>query len=167
MKLTVISPYDDNKLVYNKQTARYELTKEYIKDEFENTFKDDNTLQQRIKKNTRKVYNYLLYRTCTPNKEVVDFVLNQTKEGRAFLLDLLSEQMEADLESGYNSMSSIPAINYASGRITPREEQQRNQLTVDAEQIVERNANYFGFNLFYQSSFPFSYFQFMRANKKE
>lgn len=155
MKITVVNePYDDDKLVFNEKTGRYELALPHVKSQFDITFRDDGILQRRITKNSRKIYNVIYARSNSYNKGVIAFCLNRTKEGRRWLYDLLMEQIEADLETGFNDLSSQPAINYMNGRITPREEQIRNQITVDTEQVLDRSVDYFGINLMYQSMFP-------------
>lgn len=162
MKLNVVSPYNDSKLVFNKETNRYELSMEFVKNEFEITFRDDGVLEKRIKKNSRKIYNFIKYRSYTYNEPVIDFCLNQTEEGRKFLFDVLLEEMEADLESGYNDLSSQPAINFANGSDKNRHELAKNQVSVDAEQVIERNGAYFGFNLLIQTRFPPSVYVYIK-----
>lgn len=154
MKLDLIKPYDDDKLVFNQETGRYELTFEFVKKTFEINFKDDDTLKKRITKNSRKIYNLILYRCYTANKPVVDMALNRTENGRKFLFDVLLEQFEADNETGFNDLSSTPAINYTNGSVIDRNLQYANQISVDAEQIIDRNAEYFGFNILYQGQLP-------------
>lgn len=149
--LTKALPYNDNQLEFNVNSGRYELTIEYVKDNFEITFKDDGVLSARIKKNSRKIYNYIYSHSHSLNKEIVEKFINHTEQGRKYLLDCLTEQMEADLESGYNSFSNQPNINHQSSF---REEQYKGQVSVDAEQVLDRSANYFGINILYQEPLP-------------
>lgn len=166
MKITVIKePYDDNVMTFNPISGRYELTMEYVKDNFTINFRDDKILKERIKKTSRKIYNVIYARSYSANKGVVDFMLHKTLQGRVFLHDLFYEQIEADLQTGVNDLSSMPAINYANGQVIPREEQIRNQLTVDTEQILDRNAEYFGINILYASNYPFYVYNFVEKNK--
>ena len=166
MKITVIQkPFDDEVLKFNETTGRYELTIQYVKDNFSISFRDDTVLKERIKKTTRKIYNVIYARSYTANKQVIDFMLHRTQQGRVFIHDLLFEQLEADLQTGYNDLSSMPAINYAKGNIIPREEQIRNQISVDTEQILDRSEEYFGINIMYSSAFPFYVYNFVEKNK--
>ena len=166
MKITVIrQPYNDEVMTYNENTGRYELTIEYVKDNFTINFRDDRTLKERIKKTSRKIYNVIFARSNSANKQVIDFMLNRTLQGRVFLHDLFYEQLEADLQTGFNDLSSMPAINYANGNVIPREEQIRNQISVDTEQILDRSVEYFGINLLYSSTFPFYVYNFVEKNK--
>ena len=120
----------------------------------ETHYADDNVLDKRIKKNSRKIYNYIKYHSYSGNSYFVDVLLNKTEEGRRFLKDILLEQMEADNETGFNDLSSQPAVNVANGNIIDRDELRRNQISVDTEQIIERNTDYFGFNICLMSRFP-------------
>ena len=166
MKITVIQkPISDEVMKFNEMSGRYELTIEYVKDNFAITFQNDKVLKERIKKTTRKIYNVIYARSNTANKGVIDFMLHRTLQGRVFIHDLLFEQIEADLQSGYNDLSSMPAINYANGQIIPREEQIRNQISVDTEQILDRSEEYFGINIMYASVFPFYVYNFVEKNK--
>lgn len=166
MKITVIQkPISDEVMKFNEMSGRYELTMEYVKDNFAITFQNDKVLKERIKKTTRKIYNVIYARSNTANKGVIDFMLHRTLQGRVFIHDLLFEQIEADLQSGFNDLSSMPAINYANGQIIPREEQIRNQISVDTEQILDRSEEYFGINIMYASAFPFYVYNFVEKNK--
>lgn len=147
MELTVIQPYDDKKLNYVDE--KYELTTEYVKEQLDIHFSDDETLVRRIKKNTRKVYRVIFARINTYNRKVVEYVLNNTEQGRRWLFDLLFTQFEADNETGFNDLSEQPAINFQNGQVVDRKELYRNQLSVDAEQILVDVANYCGINLLF------------------
>lgn len=152
--LNIKKPYDDQFLKFNEATKRYELTIEFVKNEFDSNFRDDKVLQRRIEKNSRKIYNYIKYHSYSGNSELINKLLNETEEGRLFLKAVLYEQMDADIETGFNDLSSQPAINVANGQIIDRPELQKNQISVDAEQIIDRNADYFGFNICVMTRFP-------------
>ena len=145
--LNFIQPYSDEVLEWNSKTKRYELTKEFVKQEFEINFRDDGILEKRLKLNSRKIYNYIKYFSYTGNSQIIDTLLSKTKEGREFLKDVLLEQFAADNDTGYNDLSKQPAVNLATGQVLDRNELIRNQICVDAQQIIERNADYFGFNI--------------------
>ena len=165
MKITVTQPYSDDSLKFNRETGRYELTIQYCKDNFACNFKGDQALLKRIRKNTRTVYSFIFSRVCTANKQVVDFLLTKTEEGRKFLLDILSAQMEADVETGYNDLTLFSPVNLQKGQVLPREELKRNQVTVETEQIFNESDNYFGgLRLGYQSTYPWNVFLFVRKN---
>lgn len=157
------APYNDGKLKFNELTNHYELTLAYVKENFDVNFKDDGVLQKRITLNSRVVYNYLFFRTHTNNKEVVEFMLNKTENGRKFLLDLLHEQMSADLQTGFNDMGNLPSINMATGQVIDRELIMQNMVSVNTEMIADRSEQYCGFNLLYQSTFPFYLFALIRG----
>lgn len=163
--LTTISHYDDDNLKFNEITGRYELTIQYCKDNFEATFKNDNVLQRRIKLNSQVVYNYIAIHVATVNKPVVDFLLNKTKQGRDFLLELLSAQMYADIQTGYNDLMFQPAVNF-NGQDKDRAQIRANSLCVAAEEIFEHSDNYFGIRISYQGQFPYPYFLKLRETNK-
>ena len=153
-KLTPIKPYDDDKLVFDKMTNQYRLTVEFCKAEFEDSFQDDETLKKRIRKNSRVIYTFIKSRVNQRNLNVVFNILHRTEEGRNFIFELLSTQMESDVDSGYNDLTNNPAVNLANGNILPREELLRNMVSVATEQLFDTSASYFGFNLGYQAQFP-------------
>lgn len=152
MRLTYMQPTNDENMEFDTSTAHYLLTLQFVKSEFDINFKDDETTMKRIKKNSRKIYNVLFARAYSANAKLLWYVLNNTKEGRAWLFDMLKEQFEADNESAYNDLSSQPAINMSSGSVIAREELARNQISFDTEQIMERSATYLGFNVMYNGA---------------
>lgn len=153
-KLNFITPSDNESLKWNEKTKRYELKVEFVKDQLEVHFNGDKMLEDRIKKNSRKIYNYIKYHSFSGNARFIDRLLNETEEGRQFLKDVLFEQFEADNETAFNDLSSQPAVNVANGQIIDRNELIRNQISVDTEQIIDRNADYFGFNICIMTAFP-------------
>lgn len=152
--LTYIQPSDTDYLKWNEKTKRYELSREFVKNEMNVNFADDGVLDNRIRKNSRKIYNYIKHNSYTANHPFIEKLLNNTKEGQEFLKDVLLEQLEADNETGFNDLSSQPAVNISSGQIIDRDELQRNQISVDTEQLIENNADYFGFNICIMTKFP-------------
>ena len=161
--LTKIKPYSDNSLTWNSETNQYELTIQYVKDNFEESYVDDGVLQKRIHKNSRKVYRAIKYRVYSRNRVLVEKLINGTEQGREFIKEMLSAQMEADVGTGYNDLSETPAINLANGQIIDRNELYRNQLCVDAEQVFDSSDDYFGFRIGYQAAFPPYFFVFFRG----
>ena len=105
--LTIIEkPYNDNNLVFDENTGRYELTLEYLKNENGgNVYADDETAKRRIKLNSRVVYKYIETHVANANRSVVSFLLHKTQEGRKFLFNILSEQQFADIATGYNDLT--------------------------------------------------------------
>lgn len=146
---------------FNTKTGRYEITIQDAKENFEMNFKDDGILQKRITLNSRKIYNYLYYRSNSYNKAVVDFMLHKTKEGREFLYDLMFEQLAADLQTGYNSITYMPSVNVATGQSIDRNALRMDQVCIEAENVADRSMNYFGFNLLISVPFDPSMFRFV------
>lgn len=167
MSLTILKkPYDDESLEFNEETGRYQLTLAYVKKENDITFRSDGVLRKRIKNNSKLVYHFLYLRSNSANYFALDFLLQRTEEGRKFLLDVLSEQMEADLETGYNDIGKQPAINFASGQIINRDEIQRNIVSVTTENLIYESHKYFGFNAISQAVLPSQVFLIAQRNSK-
>ena len=161
-ELNVISkPYDDDNLVFNETTGRYELTLQYLKNNFDSSYKNDGVAQRRIKLNSQVVYYYINLHTASFNKQVVNFLLNKTKEGRDFLLELLSAQIYADIQTGYNDLMFNPAVSFT-GQDKDRNEIRKNALCVAAEDVFNSSVDYFGFPIGYQGIFPAIFYVWAR-----
>lgn len=153
--LRFVSPYSDGDMEFDESSERYSLTFEYAKSQpWGNNFRSDDELRARLKANSRLIYSYMRNRGYSANWRFAEKVLNRTEEGRGFLLDVLSAQMEADAESGYNDLAKASPIDLAQGRVLDRNEIRRNQISVLAEDIIDSSASYFGFNILYRSAFP-------------
>ena len=153
--LNLISqPYDDEQMVFNQTTKKYELTPQYLKNEFGPCYVDDKTMERRIKLNSRVVYDYIYLHTANQNRNLVELLLNKTKEGRQFIFDILKEQQYADIEFGYNDLAYTPAISFGNGGDKDRNEIKRNTVCVAAEQVFQNSPNYFGLNIGYLGQFP-------------
>lgn len=157
-RITPVAPYDDDKLVWNSTTQQYELKTSYVKGEFDVAFlNDDNQdtlLTKRIKKNSKVVYRFITSRVNSYNRILALKLLNRTEEGRQLIFNMLNAQMESDIDSGYNDLTGNTAINLSNGQIIPREELERNAVSVATELEWDNNQAYFGINLAYQGQFP-------------
>lgn len=161
--LKSIKPYSDDKLEFNEMSKQYQLTVQYCKALFESTFRNDAILQRRIEKNTDKIYNYIFSRVNSSNVPVVEKILSSTEEGRNFILKLLTTQMEADVQSGYNDLTLAPAVNVTNGQVIPREEILRNQVVVDVEQLLNSSSRYLGVNIWYAAKFPPYFLMYLKV----
>ena len=157
-KIIFKNHYNDDSLTFNEGTQRYELTIQYVKENFDPHFRDDETLLKRISKTSRKVYEFIYSRGNSHNKEVITFLLNETENGRKFLIEVLSAQMESDILTGANDIGLTPAINFQTGRVIDRNEIKKNLLCVDAEEIIQASAGVFGISIIYMGVFPYGYF---------
>ena len=163
-ELNVISkPYNDDNLVFNDKTGRYELTLQYLKDHFDSSYKNDGEAQRRIKLNSQVVYYYINLHTASTNRQVVNFLLNKTEQGRAFLLEILSAQIYADLQTGYNDLMYNPAVSFT-GQDKDRNEIRRNALCVAAEDVFNSSDAYFGFPIGYQGILPAIFYVWANQN---
>lgn len=158
-----IKPKNDDNLTFNQNTGRYQLTIQYVKDEInDHPYKDDAETKRRIKLNSRVVYDYINLKVATVNKTVVWFLLHNTQEGRDFLLELLSAQMYADVQTGYNDLLYQPPISYSGGNDKDRAIVKQNLLCPAAEIVFEDSFKYFGFNIEYQGQLPYPYYLLVR-----
>ena len=145
-----ITPYSDEKMLYNEQTLQYELQLAWVKNNFGNPYVDDNVLEQRIKRNTRKVYNYIFSHGYSGNRKAITAIINHTEEYRQFIYDALFSQMESDLASGYNDQDL-----YVAKTKDDRELQQLNQVSMNTENILKSSNGYGGINLLYAGAFNY------------
>ncbi len=145
-----IMPYSDEKMLYNETTKQYELQLAWVKSNFGNPFADDGVLEQRIKRNTRKVYNYIFSHGYSGNRKAITAIINHTNEYREYIYDALFSEMEADLASGYNDQDL-----YVARSKDDRDLQFANQVSVGTENILKSSNGYGGLNLLYAGAFAY------------
>lgn len=143
-----IQPYSDVKMLYNETTNQYELQLSWVKSNFGNPFADDNVLEQRIKKNTRKVYDYIFSHSYSGNRKCIYALINHTEEYRNYIYDALFSQIQADLASGYNDQDL-----YVPKTKDERDLQHLNQVSVGTENILKNGNGYGNINLLYMGVF--------------
>lgn len=155
--METITPYTDEKLVYNTTTNTYELDLEWVKNNLGNTYRDDGVLQLRIKKNTRKVMQYIYSHSYSANRKIINAIITHTQEYRDYIYDALFSQMEADMASGYNDNDM-----YVPDTKDNRNLQFVNEVSVATQNILESGIGYGGINILYMGVFNYSiYLQFM------
>lgn len=159
----IAKPYDDDSLVFNEKTGRYELTTDYLKNEFDAYYKDDGVAKRRIKLNSQVVYYYINLHVASYNRQVVNFLLHKTEQGREFLKEILSAQIYADLQSGYNDLMFNPAVSFT-GQDKDRTEIRKNALCVAAEDIFNSSSAYFGIQIGYLGYFPAIFYTWAAQN---
>lgn len=158
---------NDHSLEFNKETGRYQLTLEFVKTLFdEMPVKSDSVVKRRIKDTSRLVYNYILGRCYTGNRALVNYLLNETENGKKFLKEVMAIQIESDLLSGLNSLGKLPTINMSTGQIFDRNQVRINQLCVQCEDEINESQNYFaGINLLYQAPYNAIIYRFCGYNE--
>ena len=154
--LVIIEPRDDSNLEFNKDTERYQLTLEYVKGLFDGAFpfKNDGLAKKRIKDTSTRIYSYLHTHCYSANRLAVNLLLNRTEAGRDFLLDVLTSQLLADAEYGYNDIARRPLLNSSTNSILERDQLRINTISIETEMIIEDSISYFGINLTYMGMFP-------------
>lgn len=155
--------YNDDVLEWNENTDRYQLTLAYVK-----TLRDvipyrtDRITKDRIKKTSLRVYNYIAAHSHTANRQVVNFLLNKTENGRKFLIEVLTAQMEADMDYAYNDLLVRPVINATDGKEGNRDVFMLNAISIETEMIINDSVNYFGVNICYLGAYPWYLFNLVR-----
>ena len=145
-----IQPFSDDTMLYNETTKQYELRLAWVKENFGNPFADDGVLEMRIKRNTRKVYNYIFSHSFSGNRKAITAVINHTQEYRDYIKDALISQMESDLASGYNDQDL-----YVPRTKDERDLQYVNQVSAGTENILKASNGYGNINLLYMGAFPY------------
>lgn len=161
--LIIKSHYDDNKLIYDNDLEMYVLNFTYVKSNIDINFEDDGVVEKRIKLNSRKIYNHIYSNGNSQNREVVEFLLNNTEQGRKLIFQALLAQFEADNETGYNDLTKQPLIDLASGKNAERHLVKANEICIDAENIIDQSAGIIGINVVYAGVYPWYYFNMARA----
>lgn len=144
-----IQPYSDEKMLYNEKLQQYELQLSWVKNLFDNPFTDDAVLENRIKKNTRKILNYIFSHSYSANRKTIIALILKTEEYRDWFYDALISQMESDLASGFNDNDL-----YVAKSQSERETQYLNQVSISTENILENSKGYGGINILSMSLFP-------------
>lgn len=146
--LTIIKPYNDDELYFDKVNQKYELSIAYVTNLIGNVFRDTGEMQRRIKLNSMIVYNYIYNHGNTNNKKYTRFILNNTKQGRHFIFECLESQILADAKSGYNDLGSENIVDIANGHALSRERIRENLVSVNTEElIVNSKADLCGYNV--------------------
>ena len=153
--LVIIDPRNDDKLEFNKSVGRYQLTFEYVKTLFDAVpYGNDSITKRRIRETSTRVYSYLHSHCYSANRLAVNLLLNRTEAGRNFLIEVLTSQLLADAEYGYNDLLRRPTINSATNSILDRDDVRRNGISIETELLIEDSISYFGINLTYMGMFP-------------
>ena len=156
-------PQDNEFLEWNKDTDRYQLKLSYVKELRDILpYKSDRVAQTRIKQTSLRVYNYIYNHSNSANRQVLTFLLNKTENGRKFLKEVLTSQIEADMDYGYNDLMVRPAINATTNSVLNRDEVRLNAISLETEEIINDSVGYFGFNLCVLIPFPWSLFDLAR-----
>lgn len=153
-------PYNDESLEWNEDTNRYQATLNLAKNLFEVCpIKSDRELQRVIKNLASSIYHYIFSRTHTANRHIVEFLLNNTENGRKFLKEVFECQLESELQYTYGDITKVPVINVQTGQEGNRENYSQNAISIATQQIIEDSAAFFGgINLLLQVQYPSTLF---------
>lgn len=152
IKLTITQPHSDERLVWDSLTKKYKLNKGYILNLLGgNPYQDDGKLERRNLQNSRLIYSYILTRGNSMNQKYNEFILNSTQEGRDLLCDVLTSQIIADTETGYNDLIKQVPINFTNFTSVSRRTIIENSICVEAQMILENSqARLGGYNIMSQ-----------------
>ena len=155
MTLQILAPFNDELLTFDRVNNRYELTMSMAKTIINgNPFKDDAVLKQRLKKNSLVVYNYIYSRGNSYNNKYTQFILNNTKQGRAFIYQCLESQIMADALSGYNDLGDQNLIDLNRNQTINREKVVVSQVSVNTQMLIENSqADLCGYNVLCQIAY--------------
>ena len=144
MKELVIKDYQGTDLEWNENTGRFQLTVKYVKSLRDAMpYKNDSILKQRIKQTSLHVYNYIFNNSASVNRPVINFLLNKTENGYKFLLEVLTAQIEADMDWAYNDLIVRPVINASNGQTGDREQFRLNAISIECEEIIKDSIGYY------------------------
>lgn len=158
-------PYTDEKLEYNENTGRYQLTVSYMKSLREGEsvpYRNDEIAKRRLREISQTIYSYLITHSNTANRQVIYFLLNKTENGRRFLIDVLSTQLESDLEFATNDIGKIALVNSQTGQVGDRDVYRQNLISIATENIIDDSVGYFGVNLCCMMPFDYYWFDLVR-----
>ena len=137
LNTNIIKPYDSPTMKYDPHKHRYILTTVAL-NEVGNTWKNDQAfIERRLRQISNVVYNYIFSHTHSSNISLVEFVLACTEEGRRAIEEMLTYQLEADVENGYNDISKILPINPANGQVIRHIDIKENAMCIEARNVFE------------------------------
>lgn len=165
--LTITKPYDDDLLIYDTKTKRYLLAIAGVKNEHTITFQDDGILEKRIKLNSQLIYSYIYAFGFSGNRKVVEWLINNTEEGRSFIYDALNAQMESDLATGLNSLSFQPTVNPKTGQVMPLDSVIKGLISPMSMLVINDSVGYLGINLLYPAKYTQEIFILYRSHRND
>lgn len=107
------SPYDDEMMTYDFKTHRYYLTRNAINylSGGEVVYRNQKAEDRALRKTSELVYDYMFSVSNSNNRDFIVFVIACYEPYREIFKEVLMAQLEADMESGYNSMAEISPID--------------------------------------------------------
>ena len=132
-----VKPVSDSVSVYDPATHRWVLSLDEGKKIY-NPLNGDAYVQKRLKKASDSTYRRFYYGfVASFNKNIAEWVISCTPEGKAAMLDALRAQAEYDEDSGGLSVASQAGVDSASGLVIDREAVKAAILSPEAESILQ------------------------------
>lgn len=136
--MALIQPYDDNKLIYDKENHRYILNYQGVGDHVDagqayGTIEKQRAIMNQI---SRTVYNFIYNTTNKKNKDYVEFKLATESNLRNVIYEAMLSQLLADVESGANSVKTQTGVNIENGSVMDRTALMRNMISLETEMIL-------------------------------
>lgn len=134
--------------------GKWHLTREWVIETFRhNPYRDDGTLDDRIKLNTEVVYQGIFMFTASCNEKIIEKAL-LSENGKAFMVDILIAQLRADAKNGYNDLLYSNPMDLRTGNFLDPSLFYRAILCPMAYRILENSGKYFdGVSLMFRTTY--------------
>lgn len=151
-----ITPYDDEKMVYDYESHQYKLTLAYVKKslgidlpEHLNTAQSDDpqaVAQSRLDQISDEIYSYIY--AHTNNEPVVELYACKLESTRNIICKAMKEQLAYELVSG--SMAMFSGVNIKTGQVVDQEKLRKTIIGFNAQKALDRIVPEMGVALTYQ-----------------
>lgn len=149
-------PTNDEYMTYDYTTHRYVLTIDGANTigNASQVYGNENTLIFTLQSISRTIYNFIYTHGSRVNKYLVEYWLANEEELRPVIYEAMLSQLEADMSSGMNDVKNQAGVNFETGQVINRKDQQARQVCLQAEEILT-NAHP---NILYSGSYKALYY---------
>lgn len=152
----LITPYSDDKMIYDAEAHQYRLTLGYVKEklginlpEHLNTAQNDDpqkVAEYRLEQVANEVYSYIYAQNS--NNEMQEFYASKLESTRKILMRAMLEQLSYELTSGAISMFS--GVNIKSGQVIERKKLQEAVIGFNTQKELDKIVPELGIALTYR-----------------
>jgi hypothetical protein len=131
-------PNIDTKMVYDYDSHRYVLNHEGNGEHLNvaKAYGSIENIKANLRSISRTIYTYIYTHTHTANRDYIEYLLATDESLRKVLYEAMLSQLEADVESGLDSVKNQAGINFENGSIIDRSAQMRYSISAQAEMIL-------------------------------
>jgi hypothetical protein len=131
-------PNIDTKMVYDYDSHRYVLNHEGNGEHLNvaKAYGSIENIKANLRSISRTIYTYIYTHTHTANRDYIEYLLATDESLRRVLYEAMLSQLEADVESGLDSVKNQAGINFENGSIIDRSAQMRYSISAQAEMIL-------------------------------